>query len=262
MTALLHAEEHGPVRHLVMTDESSRNSLSEDMMRALATELSAAQDNQDIAVVVVRATGRAYCSGHNLKQLSAARNDVDGGFAYFTKIFEQCAALMLQIAQHRCPVIAEVQGLASAAGCQLVATCDLAYASSDAGFCTPGVNIGLFCSTPMVALSRAVGLKHAMEMLLTGDVINAAAAERIGLVNAVFDCTQLRATTDATANKIAAKSQAAIAYGKRCFRDQLVLPLPDAYAQMSAVMARNMMDGAACEGIDAFLAKRTPRWPN
>ena len=168
---------------------------------------------------------------------------------------------MTSIAHHRCAVIAEVDGLASAAGCQLVATCDLAYASPRATFCTPGVNIGLFCSTPMVALSRNIPAKQTMEMLLTGDVKDADFAARAGLLNAVIAQNELIGHVTSLAQRIASRSQAAITYGKRAFHEQRGLSLEDAYAFTAAVMTRNMLDGAACEGLDAFLNKRAPVWP-
>jgi enoyl-CoA hydratase/carnithine racemase len=261
MAELLATQMIGPVLHLIMRDTATRNSLSEEMMRAFADALAKVESDSKISVVIVRAEGPVFSSGHNLKQLSSARQSPDGGMSYFSQVFDSCSALMMQIARSRCAVIAEVQGLASAAGCQLAATCDLVYASDAAGFCTPGVNIGLFCSTPMVALSRAVPHKHAMEMLLTGDVVDAQAAYRMGLVNRVVDKSALRGTVDAAASKIATKSQAAIRFGKRAYRDQLELPLDTAYHKMQQIMVQNMMDGAACEGIDAFLNKREARWP-
>jgi enoyl-CoA hydratase/carnithine racemase len=168
---------------------------------------------------------------------------------------------MLSISQHRCPVVAQVDGLASAAGCQLVATCDLAFASPRAGFCTPGVNIGLFCSTPMVPLSRNVAAKHAMEMLLLGDVHDADFALRAGLINAIVPQNELAGHVAGVAQKIAGRSSAAIRYGKRAFYDQRSLPLDDAYTLTARIMTENMLDGAACAGIEAFINKRSPHCP-
>jgi enoyl-CoA hydratase/carnithine racemase len=261
MNSPLHVEQRGSVLRLTLNDPSTRNSLSENMMAALLSALESAEGDADIAVIVLAADGKVFCSGHNLKELTLRRADTDKGAKYFEQTFATCAKLMMTIAHHRCPVIAEVDGLASAAGCQLVATCDLAYASTHASFCTPGVNIGLFCSTPMVALSRNVSPKHAMEMLMTGDIHDAAHAERIGLINRCVPQNELGGVVQAVADKIAAKSKTAIRFGKRTFYDQAAMPLGEAYATTSAVMVKNMLDGAACEGIDAFLSKRQPQWP-
>jgi enoyl-CoA hydratase/carnithine racemase len=258
---LVHSEMLGPVLRLTLDDEATRNSLSEDMMQQLAGQLRNASGADNIHVIILAAKGKVFSSGHNLKQLTAHRSDPDKGLAYFEKTFALCSDLMMAIIHHRCPVIAEVDGLASAAGCQLIASCDLAYASPDAGFCTPGVNIGLFCSTPMVPLSRNVSSKHAMEMLLTGDIKDAKFAERIGLINAIVPKDQLSPQVTELAQRIAKKSQAAISYGKRTFYDQSTLPLSEAYALASSVMVKNMLDGAACEGLDAFINKREAQWP-
>lgn len=261
MSELVRREAGAGVMRLTLSDEATRNSLSEAMMNELVAALSEAEDDHDIAVVVIASTGKVFSSGHNLKELTAHRSDADQGLAYFEKIFGLCAKLMMQIAHHRCAIIAEVDGLASAAGCQLVASCDLAYGSPRASFCTPGVNIGLFCSTPMVPLSRAMSSKHAMEMLLVGGIHDAEFAYRAGLINAIVPQNELSAHVAGVAGKIAVKSMAAIAFGKRTFHDQRALPLRDAYALAAGVMAKNMMDGAACEGLDAFIGKRHPQWP-
>lgn len=253
--SVLKSERTGAVLRLTLSDHSSRNSLSEAMLSALI----AALDVED-AVVVLAAEGPAFCSGHNLKELTLHRNDADGGEAYFTKIFDLCAHLMMRIATHPCPVIAEVDGLASAAGCQLVATCDLAYASTRATFCTPGVNIGLFCSTPMVAISRNVSPKHAMEMLLTGESYDADYAFRIGLVNKVMPGDGLTAGVISIANQISTKSQNAIKHGKAAFHHQRALNLTESYDFCSAIMVENMLDESAREGISAFIEKRKPKW--
>jgi enoyl-CoA hydratase/carnithine racemase len=249
------------VARLTLNDEATRNSLSEAMMRALLEALQNCTENTDIGAIIIASQGTVFSSGHNLKELTAHRADGDAGLAYFEKIFGLCSTLMLAISQHRCAVIAEVDGMASAAGCQLVAACDLAYASARSRFCTPGVNIGLFCSTPMVPLSRNLSSKHALEMLLLGDVYDAAFAERVGLVNAVLGQNELSGHVRLVAEKIASKSQTAIKFGKRLFHDQRSLGLEQAYGVASAVMAQNMMDGAACEGLDAFISKRHPIWP-
>lgn len=257
---LKHRLQDGVLR-LTLDDDGSRNSLSEAMMSEMTAALADAHASKDVQVIVLAAVGKAFSSGHNLKELTAHRTDLDGGAAYFKKIFGMCGKLMLAISHHRCAVIAEVDGLASAAGCQLVASCDLAYASPQATFCTPGVNIGLFCSTPMVPLSRVIGAKQAMEMLLIGGVHDAAFAERVGLLNAVIPDGGLTHHVNTLAETIAAKSQAAIAYGKRLFHDQRQLDLAAAYEVASGIMVQNMLDGAACEGLDAFINKRPPQWP-
>ncbi len=249
------------VARLTLNDEPTRNSLSQAMMTGLSEALERCTADVSVGSVVIASTGKVFSSGHNLKELTAHRSDTDQGRSYFETVFNQCAALMMAISHHRCAVIAEVDGLASAAGCQLVAACDLAYASPAAGFCTPGVNIGLFCSTPMVPLSRNVSSKHAMEMLLVGDVHDAAFAARAGLINTVVAQNELTSHVTRVAEKIASKSQAAIRYGKRTFHDQRNLKLEDAYALAAAIMTQNMLDGAACEGLDAFVGKRHPHWP-
>jgi enoyl-CoA hydratase/carnithine racemase len=261
MTDFVLSDVQAGVLRLTLNDEATRNSLSENMMTGLKLALDNAAENKSVGAVIIASTGKVFSSGHNLKQLTAHRNDADHGEAFFEKTFATCAELMTSISLHRCAIIAEVDGLASAAGCQLVASCDLAYASPRAGFCTPGVNIGLFCSTPMVPLSRSIGAKPAMEMLLLGGIHDANYAERVGLINAILPQNELSAHVSSVAALIASKSQAAVRYGKRLFHEQRGLPLAEAYAVASAVMARNMLDGAACEGLDAFITKRHPHWP-
>ena len=261
MNAVLKTARDGAVLQLTLDDNASRNSLSEAMLGALETELKAASVDRSIGVVIIAAEGVAFSSGHNLKQLSAHRADADQGEAYFKSIFEQCARVMSAIAQHRCVTIAEVHGLASAAGCQMVASCDFAFANEHAKFCTPGVNIGLFCSTPMVALSRAVSPRHAREMLLTGDVYDAAHAKRIGLVNEVLDANSLTEYVSNFAEKLAAKSTGAIDIGKPAFDTQAEMNLDAAYAHCSKLMVENFMNASAREGVGAVLEKRKPVWP-
>ena len=258
---MVRRERHGGVVRLVLNDDATRNSLSEGMMAALSAALADAEEDRSTGAIVIASSGKVFSSGHNLKELTAHRTDQDKGLSYFEKVFGTCARLMMQIAHHRCAIIAEVDGLASAAGCQLVASCDLAYGSPRASFCTPGVNIGLFCSTPMVALTRAAAPKQAMEMLLVGAIHDAEFALRAGLINAVVPQNELTAHVLKTAETIAGKSQAAISFGKRLFHEQRALPLADAYALSAGVMVKNMMDGAACEGLDAFINKRHPHWP-
>jgi enoyl-CoA hydratase/carnithine racemase len=244
------------ILRLTLNDPATRNSLSEMMIKELHSAISEAQAR----VVILSANGPAFSSGHNLKEITARRTDADEGRRFFRDLFDKCADLMLAITNSPCPVIAEVDGLASAAGCQLVASCDLAIATDRATFCTPGVNIGLFCSTPMVALSRTVTRKHAMEMLLTGDVIPASEALRIGLVNRVTSHNELKAVSQELAQKIASKSGAAIKIGKQAFDRQADMPVAEAYAYMAQVMADNLLLADAHEGIGAFIQKRKPEW--
>jgi enoyl-CoA hydratase/carnithine racemase len=262
MNAVLKVSRDGAVLRLTLNDNATRNSMSEAMLDALGQELKYAQNDHTVSVIIINAEGVAFSAGHNLKELTAHRADADQGAKYFSEIFGRCAKVMAAIAQHRCVTIAEVQGLASAAGCQLVASCDFAYASSTAHFCTPGVNIGLFCSTPMVALSRAIGPRHAREMLLTGDVYDAAYALRVGLVNDVVEPEKLREHVSEIANKIASKSQNAISLGKPAFDAQINLELDDAYALCSNVMVENFLQDSAREGVGAVLEKRKPIWPS
>ena len=258
--AILLREAIGPIAIVTLNRPQARNSLSEDLLAALSAELAAIAGDPSVRAVVLAANGPAFCAGHDMRELLARRADPDGGRAYFAQLMDQCCAVMLAIVRLPQPVIAAVQGAATAAGCQLVATCDLAVASAAAGFCTPGVNIGLFCSTPMVALSRDVSRKHAMEMLLTGDTISADEAKRIGLVNRVVARGQEREEAIALARKIASKSAATVKLGKEAFYAQNEMNLADAYRYASRVMAENMMMHDAAEGIGAFLEKRNPAW--
>ena len=260
MTGLLVQEAAGGVLRLTLNDPATRNSLSEAMMRELQMALDRAGDEEDVRVIVIAATGPVFSSGHNLKEIAARRADGDRGTAYFQTLFETCANLMTSIVTHPKPVIAEVGGLASAAGCQLVASCDLAIASDTASFCTPGVNIGLFCSTPMVALSRNIPRKQAMEMLLTGDMVAAEDAARIGLINRVVPAGEERQAAMALAQKVASKSSYVLKIGKQAFYNQAEMELSAAYAYASEVMTENMMARDAEEGICAFIEKRDPTW--
>lgn len=253
---------HGAVARLVLSRGEKRNSLSRSMMAALHGALSQAADDPAIRVIVIAAEGPAFSAGHDLKELTAHRNDPDGGRAFFAATMRDCAELMLAIVRHPKPIIAEVGGLATAAGCQLVASCDLAIASHIARFQTPGVHIGLFCSTPMVALARSVARKHALEMLLTGDAVSADRAVEIGLINRAVETEQLTMETMALAEKIAEKSQITLKIGKEAFQQQLDLPLAEAYRYAAEVMVENMLTGDAEEGIGAFLDKRRPVWTN
>jgi enoyl-CoA hydratase/carnithine racemase len=235
-------------------------SLSEALLRALDEALTDIAADKNVPAVVLAASGTAFCAGHDLKELTGRRGDPDGGRAYFREIMTRCSAMMQRIVNLPQPVIAAVQGVASAAGCQLVASCDLAVASTAAGFATPGVDIGLFCSTPMVALSRNVARKHAVKMLLTGDLISGEQAAAIGLINDVVPAGREREKAVELAQKIASKSSHVIGIGKAAFYRQLELPLAEAYRYASEVMTENMMARDAEEGIDAFIEKRTPTW--
>ena len=263
--ALVLAELDGDgVLRLTLNAPRSRNALSEAMMTALSDALSGAASEPAVRVVVIAANGPVFCAGHNLKEMTAARQDpantADRGRAYFTRVMTQCSALMSSIPANPKPVIAEVVGTATAAGCQLVASCDLAYAAEEAHFATPGVHIGLFCSTPMVALSRKVAAKHAMEMLLTGDPCPAPRAAEIGLINEAVPADGLTGRVMAVAAKIAAKSTATVAFGKPAFYQQAEKTLAGAYEHAAAVMVENMLARDAEEGINAFIEKRQPVW--
>ena len=245
---------------LSLNAPKSINALSEAMLHALSDTFDKVAEDRSVKAVILRSGDNHFCAGHNLKEMSARRADADGGFQYFQDLFATCSAMMLRVVRLPQPVIAEVKGIATAAGCQLVASCDLAVASDDATFATSGVNIGLFCSTPMVALSRNVGAKHAMEMLLTGEMVPAARAAEIGLVNAVVGDADLTDHVTAVAHKIASKSPITLAIGKSAFYTQRELSIADAYEYASRVMVENMLHRDAVEGIDAFIEKREPKW--
>ncbi len=237
------------------------NCLNLALLKQLTGEISTAGNDPAIRVIIIAASGSLFCSGHDLKEMTARRSDDDGGREFFHTTLAACSALMQAIIQSPRPIIAEVHGPALAAGAQLVATCDLAVASTNAGFCLPGVDIGLFCSTPMVAVSRNISHKHTMEMLLTGDVISANRACEMGLVNRVVSADVLSAETEALAGKIAAKSSAVLKLGKQAFYQQADMSLASAYEFTTCVMIENMLNDAAQEGIGAFLEKRAPIWP-
>jgi len=251
----------GHVLTLTLNRAKARNALNEGLMAALQDALDAATADAEVRVIVLAADGPAFSSGHDLKEMTAHRAAADGGKAAFAKIFAQCSRLMQTIVRHPKPVIARVQGIATAAGCQLVASCDLAVASVEAKFATPGVNIGLFCSTPMVALSRNVSRKHAMEMLLTGERVSANQAYHMGLVNRVVAPGELEAETASLAALVASKPRATVKIGKEAFYRQLEMPLSEAYDYASQVMTQNMLHAEANEGIGAFVEKREPKWP-
>ncbi len=253
-------EDKGAIAILTLNRPAARNSLSEAMLAALSAALAEIAGERAVRAVILAANGPAFCAGHDLKEISAHRKDADRGRAYFERIMALCSQVMLQIVRLPQPVVASVHATATAAGCQLVASCDLAVASQAAKFATPGVNIGLFCSTPMVALSRNVSRKHAMEMLLTGDLFAAEDAARIGLVNRVVAAGAEHAQALALAEKVAAKSTLIVKIGKEAFYRQAEMSLADAYKYASEVMVENMLARDAEEGINAFVEKREPKW--
>jgi enoyl-CoA hydratase/carnithine racemase len=253
-------EDHGAIAMLVLNRPEARNSLSQELIDTLTAEIALVRDDKKVRALIIAANGPGFCAGHDMKQMTARRADADKGRAFFEHMFKSCAAMMMSIVHLPKPVIAAVGGTASAAGCQLVASCDLAVASREAHFATPGVNIGLFCSTPMVAVSRNVSNKHAMEMLLTGDLISAQRAYEIGLVNRVVDGGAERHEAIALANKIASKSAHTLKIGKEAFYKQRELDLESAYRYTAQVMTENMLARDAEEGIGAFVEKRAPKW--
>ena len=252
-------DDEGILR-LTLNDTARRNALSESMLGALGEAFVKTGSNPAVRVVILAANGPAFCAGHDLKEMTAGRANPDRGRAYFTKVMAMCSGVMQAIVNCPKPVIAEVTGIATAAGCQLVASCDLAIAADTAQFSTPGVHIGLFCSTPMVALSRNVANKFAMEMLLTGDLTTAARAAEIGLINRAVATETLRDATMLMARKIASKSSMTLATGKGAYYAQREMELSDAYVYASGVMVENMLTSDAEEGIGAFIQKRAPKW--
>jgi enoyl-CoA hydratase/carnithine racemase len=259
-TPILLRENVGSICVLTLNRPAARNSLSEAMISELHAALRGIHDDANVRALVIAANGPAFSAGHDMKELTARRIDPDRGRAYFAEIMTACSAMMQAILQLPKPVVAAVQGIATAAGCQLVASCDLAVASEAAAFATPGVDIGLFCSTPMVALSRNVPRKQAMEMLLTGDPIPAERARDIGLVNRVVSAGTERDAAIALAQKVALKSAYTIKLGKAAFYRQAEMNLTDAYRFAAEVMTENMMARDAEEGIGAFIEKREPTW--
>ena len=250
----------GSIAVLTLNRPASRNSLSEAMIGELHAALDDIRDDASVRAVVIAANGPAFSAGHDMKELTARRGDPDRGRAYFAQMMNACSAMMQAIVHLPQPVVAAVQAIATAAGCQLVASCDLAVASEAAGFATPGVDIGLFCSTPMVALSRNVPRKQAMEMLLTGEPVSATTARDIGLVNRVVAAGSERDAAIALAQKVALKSAYTVKIGKAAFYRQAEMSLSDAYRYAAEVMTENMMARDAEEGIGAFIEKREPKW--
>ncbi|MEM6386432.1 MAG: enoyl-CoA hydratase [Pseudomonadota bacterium] len=259
-TLVLRQDDDG-VATLTLNAPGAINALSNDMIAALSSVLDELSGDRSVKAVILRGAGDHFCAGHNLKEMTARRSDPDGGFQYFQDLFATCSAMMLKITRLPQPVIAEVSGIATAAGCQLVATCDLAVASESARFATSGVNIGLFCSTPMVALSRNLSRKHAMEMLLLGEFLPAARVAELGLINRVVPLEELPDTARDMARQIADKSPAAVRIGKRAFYEQAEMTLDAAYAFAGQAMAENMMARDAEAGIGAFVGKKPmPDW--
>jgi enoyl-CoA hydratase/carnithine racemase len=253
-------EDAGAVATLTLNDPDRLNVLSDEMLAALDRALAALADDRRARVVILRGAGRGFCAGHDLREMSAARQAPDGGRAAYVDLFERAARLMVGLTRLPQPVIARVHGIAAAAGCQLVASCDLAVAAQGARFGVNGVTIGLFCSTPMVALTRNVGAKKAFELLTTGALIGAEEAAAIGLVNRAVPEGDLDRETGRLADTIAGKLGPAVAIGKRAFYEQASLPLEAAYDRMAAVMAENMLRADTAQGIAAFLDKRPPVW--
>jgi enoyl-CoA hydratase/carnithine racemase len=257
---ILLREVVGPVAVLTLNRPAQRNSLSEALIGELHAALAAIAADPSIRAVVIAAKGPAFCAGHDLKELTTHRGDADRGRAYFAGLMNACSAMMQAIVHLPKPVIAAVQGIATAAGCQLVASCDLAVAAESASFATPGVDIGLFCSTPMVALSRNVARKQAMEMLLTGEALPASRAREIGLINRVVAPGTEREAAIGLAQQVALKSAYTVKLGKQAFYAQAEMSLADAYHYAAEVMTENMLARDAEEGIGAFIEKRTPTW--
>lgn len=260
MERLVLREDEGAVAMLTLNDPARLNALSGAMLGALQEEIDRLAEDRAVRVIVLRGAGKAFCAGHDLREMTAARQAPDGGLAFFKALFAQCGRVMTALPRLPQPVIAEVRGIATAAGCQLVASCDLAVAAEGARFGVNGVNIGLFCSTPMVALTRAMPRKAAFELLTTGEFLEAEEARRLGLVNRVAPEAALSAETRALAVKIAGKLGPVVSIGKRAFYEQAEMDPEAAYAHTAAVMARNMMMEDTAEGIGAFLKKRTPAW--
>lgn len=257
---LIQRHDEGQIATLTLNTPHSLNALSQAMIARLTAELDRLAEDRATRVVILRGAGRAFCAGHDLKEMQAARHSPDKGAAFFRTLFDACAAMMQRLPALPQPVIAEVQGIATAAGCQLAASCDMVVAAEDARFGVNGVNIGLFCSTPMVALTRKVPPAVAFEMLTTGEFLTAPRAREVGLVNRVVPAADLGQETRKLAETLAAKLTAALRMGKRSFYDQQGLSLAEAYALTGDRMAENMLWRNTDEGISAFLEKRKPDW--
>ena len=260
MSDLIIQDFKDSILKITLNNPSQQNTLSLQFINDLKKIFQNADSSDEVKVIILSSSGKVFSAGHNLKEIKSHREDKDKGLHFFTTLINSCSDLMLKIINNSKPVIAEVKGIATAAGCQLVASCDLAYASKDSKFATPGVNIGLFCSTPMVALSRVVNNKHSMEMLLTGDFISAEKAKSIGLINNYFNEDNLVNEIKEMAIKIANKSSQTLKIGKKAFYNQAQMKTDDAYKYASEVMIENMMNQDSDEGISAFLEKREPNW--
>lgn len=258
--AILERNDTDAVAHLTMNMPDRLNALSDEMLAALQDEINTLHTDSSIRVVVLSGTGKAFCAGHDLKQMTLGRQAEDGGKAYFKDLFDRCTKVMMGLQSLPQPVIAQVHGIATAAGCQLVASCDLAVAAQGTKFGVNGVNLGLFCSTPMVALTRNIPRKKAFEMLTTGAFIDADKAESLGLINRSVPMDQLENEVNALADTIAAKLGVAVKIGKKAFYEQLQMPLDQAYAYTGDVMVGNMLHRDTTEGIAAFIEKRPPNW--
>ena len=261
MSDLIIEDLKDSILKITLNNPSQQNTLSLDFINDLKKIIDKADKNDEVKVIILSSSGKVFSAGHNLKEIKSHREDKDQGLQFFTTLINSCSDLMIKIINNSKPIIAEVSGIATAAGCQLVASCDLAYASESSKFATPGVNIGLFCSTPMVALSRVVKSKHSMEMLLTGDFIDANKAKNIGLINNYFSEDSLVDEIRQMANKIANKSSQTVKIGKKAFYNQAQMKTDDAYKYASEIMIENMMNQDSDEGISAFLEKREPNWP-
>lgn len=257
---ILERNDTNAIAHLTLNSPERLNALSDEMLAALQTEFDALRQDSSVRAVILSGAGKAFCAGHDLKQMTAGRQAEDGGKAYFQDLFTRCATMMTSIRALPQPVIAQVHGIATAAGCQLVASCDMAVAAKGTRFGVNGVNIGLFCSTPMVALSRNIPRKQAFEMLTTGEFIDTDTAKALGLINRAVDPDDLDAQTRKLAETVAAKLGAAVKIGKEAFYKQLEMDVDAAYAYTGDVMAQNMLYRDTAEGISAFLEKRAPDW--
>ncbi len=258
--AILERNDTNAVAHLTLNSPEKLNALSDAMLAELQTQFDELAETPSIRAIVLKGNGKAFCAGHDLKEMTAGRQAEDGGKAYFKDLFDRCATMMMSIQKLPQPVIAQAHGIATAAGCQLVASCDMAVAAEGTRFGVNGVNIGLFCSTPMVALSRNIPRKKAFEMLSTGQFIPPEKAEEYGLINKVVPMDQLDSATAELAGTVAAKLGAAVKIGKQAFYEQLQMPMSDAYTYAGDVMVENMLYRDTAEGIAAFLEKRPPDW--
>ena len=258
--SLVERIDDGAISRLLLNQPSRLNVLSDDLLNTLQEELISVGKSRNIRCLIISGAGNGFCAGHDLKEMTNKRQNPDGGVAYFRDLFVRCSKMMTTIRSLPQPVIAQVHGIATAAGCQLVASCDLAVADDSARFGVNGVNIGLFCSTPMVALTRAVGRKRAFEMLVTGQFIEAKEAKEIGLINKISEVGQLEKTTNELALQITSKLGDAVKIGKEAFYKQSEMNLKDAYDYTGAVMAENMMFEQTKKGINLFLDKKTPEW--